>query len=247
MKYLGQLIWLELKLFLREPEATFFTLVFPLLMLFVFGSIFGNEPSEFYGGRGNVDVSVPAYMAMIIATTGLLSISVTVASYREKGILRRYRLTPMHPLAILTAQVTVNVLMAVIGALLLVLAAKLVYGFKFTGNIFSFSAGFLLSALSFFSIGFVVASVVRTARIANIVGMSLYFPNLFLSGAAIPKQIFPAGVDRVSHFLPLRYVVELLQGLSGGEPWSEHGFSVLVLVIIGIIGLILTRFTFRWE
>src|SRR5512136_2903138 len=101
MKSLLKMTWIETKLFLREPVGAFFTLVFPLMMLFIFGSIYGNIPSQYFNGLGTVDISVPAYTAMIIATTSLLGLTITITSYREKGILRRLRTTPINPMTVL--------------------------------------------------------------------------------------------------------------------------------------------------
>ena len=244
---LWKLTLVEAKLYLREPMAAFFTLVFPLMMLFLFGSIYGNEPTDFFDGRGSVDVSVPAYMAMIIGTVGLLSIAITTATYRETGVLRRYRATPLRPAVILTAQVVVNFVMTLLGALLLVVAARLVYGLRFEGNAVSVLGAFILSTLSFFSIGFLLASLAPTARVANIVGMVLFYPNLFLSGAAMPKEMFPDSVRLVSRMMPLTYVVDLLQGLWFGEAWSEQLTAVGVLAGMLIIGVVLSARTFRWE
>lgn len=247
MRGLWKLIWTEAKLFVREPEAAFFTLAFPLMPLFIFGSIYGNKPTPFFGGRGSIDVSVPAYIAMIIGTMGLMSIPIGVANYRERGVLRRYRATPLHPAAILTAQVVVGFMMTLLGALLLIIAARLVYGLRFEGNALNVSVAFTLSVLSFFSIGFLVASVAPTARVANITGMVIYFPNLFLSGATFPKEMFPQSVDRISRILPLRYVVELLQGLWFGEAWSRHLLEVVVLAGLLVVGVAVSARAFRWE
>jgi len=247
MRGLAKLTLIEAKLFLREPEAAFFTLAFPLLLLFIFGSIYGNEPAPFFGGRGSVDVSVPAYMAMIIGTTGLLSIGISMASYREKGILRRLRATPLRPAAILITQVAVNFAMTLLGVLLLVIAARLIYGLRFEGNVLSVLWAFTLSTLSFFSIGFLLASLAPTARVANIVGMVLYFPNLFLSGATFPKELFPQTLRLVSRLLPLTYVVDLLQGLWFGEAWSNYLVAVAVLVGMLVLGVVLSARFFRWE
>lgn len=134
MRGFWKLTWTEVKLFLREPMAAFFTLAFPLMMLFLFGSIYGNKPTPFFGGYGFVDVSVPAYTAMIIATSGLLSLTISMASYREQGILRRLRATPLRPQAILGAQVIVIFLITLLGMVLLVIAGRLVYGLRFEGN-----------------------------------------------------------------------------------------------------------------
>ena len=247
MRGLWKLTWAEAKLFLREPEAAFFTLAFPLLLLFIFGSIYGNAPLDFFGGRGSVDVSVPAYMAMIIGTTGLLSIGISVASYREKGILRRYRATPLRPTTILTAQVVVNFVMTLLGALLLAIAAWLVYGLRFEGNALSVLGAFTLSTFSFFAIGFLVASLAPTVRVANVVGMVLFYPNLFLSGATFPKEMFPETMCRVSRVLPLTYVVDLLQGLWFDDAWGQHLTEVVVMLVMLVVGVAVSARTFRWE
>lgn len=247
MRSLWKMTLMELKLYLREPIAAFFTLVFPLMMLFIFGSIYGNEPTDFFGGRGTVDMSVPAYMAMIIGTVGLLSIAINVSTSRERGILRRYRATPLRPHIILVATVLVNFVMTLLGTILLIIAAKVVYNLRFEGNALFVLASFVLASLSFFSLGFVIAGLAPTARVAQVVGMVIFYPMLFLSGAGIPLEIMPEGVRSVSRFLPLTHVVTLLQGLWFGEPWSDHLTQVAVLAGVLVVGGIVAAWTFRWE
>lgn len=247
MKSLLKMTWMETKLFLREPVGAFFTLVFPLMMLFLFGSIYGNAPSEYFNGQGTVDISVPAYTAMIIATTGLLGLTITMAAYRENGVLRRLRTTPISPLTVLLAQVIVLFMMTVLGMVLLFIAGKLVYHLRFEGNSLHVLIGFVLSSLSFFSIGFVLAGLMPTARTAQVVGMVILYPMLFLSGAGFPSELLPESIKKISTFLPLTYVVTLLRGLWVGEPWSKHVTDVLVLVTILVTGVLLSIKTFRWE
>jgi len=247
MKMFQKLAITEFKLFLREPEAAFFTFLFPILMLLVFGSIYGNKPSPFFSGYGSVDASVPAYISMIISTTGILSISITVAMYREKGILKRYRVTPLSSSSVMISQILVGFVMTLIGTIILILAAKIIYGLRFGGNAFYVTLAFILCSGSFFALGFLLAGIAPTARSANIIGMAVFFPNLFLSGATFPKQIFPETLDRISHFIPLRYVVELMQGMWFGHSWGSHTFDILILFGILIISVIISAFTFRWE
>jgi ABC-2 type transport system permease protein len=247
MKSLLKMTWMETKLFLREPIGAFFTLVFPLMMLFLFGSIYGNEPSQYFNGYGSMDVSVPAYTAMIIGTSGLMSITITMAAYRENGILRRLRATPISPLVVLAAQVIVVFAMTSLGMLLLIIAGKLVYHVRFEGNALSVLAGFVLSSLSFFGLGFILAGIMPTARTAQVVGMVLLYPMLFLSGAGFPRELLPEAIKKVSTFLPLTYVVNLLRGLWIGEAWSNHLLNVGVLTGMLIIGVIISAITFRWE
>lgn len=247
MKSLLKMTWMEVKLFLREPVGAFFTLAFPLMMLFLFGSIYGNEPTQMFGGYGTIDISVPAYTAMIIATSGLMSITITMAAYRENGVLRRLRTTPVSPLVVLAAQVIVVFTMTSLGMVLLIVAGKLVYHIRFDGNAWSVLGGFVLSSLSFFGLGFILASVLRTARTAQIVGMVLLYPMLFLSGAGFPRELLPETIKKVSTFLPLTYVVNLLRGLWIGEAWSQHITEVIVLVVMLVVGVLISAKMFRWE
>jgi ABC-2 type transport system permease protein len=247
MKSLTKMTWMEVKLFLREPMGTFFTLAFPLIMLFLFGSIYGNKPVPEFGGLGTIDISVPAYTAMIIGTTGLMSTTITMAMYREKGILRRLRTTPVSPLVVLAAQVVVIFSMTLLGMLLLVVAGRLVYHMQFSGNAWSVLGGFVLGSLSFFSLGFILAGILPTARTAQTVGMVLLYPMLFLCGAGFPREFLPETIRKVSNFLPLTYVVNLLRGLWVGESWSLHLLDVGVLLGMLIVGAIVSVKTFRWE
>lgn len=248
MKSLVKMSWMEAKLFLREPVGAFFTLVFPLIMLFIFGSVYSNVPAgPGSGGPAGISNLIPAFMAMVIGITGLMSVTITLATYRENGILRRLRTTPVSPLIVMAAQVAVVFTMTALGTVLLVAAGNLVYQTRFDGSILSMIAGFALSSLSFFGIGFVLAGTLPTARTAQVVAMVLLYPMLILSGAAWPRELMPDAVQKVSAFLPLTYVVNLLRGLWMGQPWSDHLLDVSVLVGLLLLGIIVSVKTFQWE
>lgn len=248
MKSLLKMSWMEAKLFLREGVGAFFTLAFPLIMLFIFGTVYSSVPA----GPGSGDPEgigslIPAFMAMVIGITGLMAVTITLATYRENGILRRLRTTPVSPLVVMAAQVAVVFTMTALGTLLLVAAGKLVYHVHFEGSILSMVAGFTLSSLSFFGIGFVLAGILPTARTAQVVAMVLLYPMLILSGAAWPRELMPETVQKVSAFLPLTYVVNLLRGLWMGQAWGDHLLDVSVLVGMLLLGIIVSVKTFRWE
>jgi ABC-2 type transport system permease protein len=247
LRGLAKLTKVEMKLFLREFFGVFFTLAFPLIMLFLFGGIYGNKPSPFFGGVGSVDVLTPAYIAMLIGTSGLLTLTISISSYRELGILRRYRATPLRPQTVLISELLVIFLMMILGVILLLVCARLVFHLRFSGNVFSVAAAFVLSSLSFFCLGFVMAGLLPTARAAQAVAMIIYYPMLFLSGAAIPREILPATVRQIAKALPMTHVVNLLRGLWIGEPWGRHITEVVVLAGLSVAGLIIAVKTFRWE
>jgi ABC-2 type transport system permease protein len=247
MKSLLKMSWMEAKLFLREPVAAFFTLVFPLMMLIIFGSVYSNQPMPGMDGQEAIGSLIPTFSAMVIGISGLMAVTVTMATYREKGILRRLRTTPISPLVVMVAQVVVVFSMTALGMLLLVAAGKLLYHVRFEGNPFSIVGGFILGSLSFFGIGFILAGTLPTARTAQIVALVLLYPMLILSGAAWPRELMPATVQTIARFIPLTYVVNLLRGLWIGESWGDHLLDVGVLIGMLLLGVIVSSKTFRWE
>jgi ABC-2 type transport system permease protein len=243
-----KMTWVEAKLFLREPVSAFFTLIFPLIMLFIFSTIYSNVPAGAgSGGPEGIGSLIPAFIAMVIGISGLMAVTNTMATYRENGVLRRLRTTPVSPLVVMAAQVAVVFTMTALGTLLLIAAGKLVYGVQFEGNAFSMTAGFVLSSLSFFGIGFILAGILPTARTAQVVTMVLVYPMLIFSGAAWPRELMPAAVQKIAACVPLTYVVNLLHGLWSGQPWGDHLLDVGVLAGMLLVGVIVSVKTFRWE
>lgn len=249
MRKMWKLVLMQFKLYLREPVAFFFTLAYPTMLLLLFGFIYGNQPDiEFWGREfGTVDASVPAYAGIIIGTVALMGIPIDTATSRETGILRRYRATPLHPAVYLVASVAVYLAIALLGMAILVIVGKLVFGLRMAGSWPSILAAFLLSAGAFYSLGYLVAGVVPTARVAQAVGMVIFFPMMFLSGAGMPLQLLPEVLQKVSDFLPLTYVVRLIQGLWFGEAWRTLWLPSLVLSVILLLGTLLATRFFRWE
>lgn len=247
MRGLVKLTITQAKLFLREPMATFFTIAYAPLLLVLFGAIYGNEPSPMFGNKGSMDVSVPAYIALIIVSVGLMGIPINIASNREQGVLRRYRATPLRPITVLVADVVCNYVMTLLGVLALVVVGKVAYNVQFEGSLFSVLLGFSLGSLSFFSLGYLVASLAKTPRVSQTIGMVAAFPMMFLSGAGMPLEILPAGVRRISDFLPLTHVVTLLRGLWAGDSWGQHLTELAVLLAVLVVGTALSAWAFRWE
>ncbi len=247
MRGLWKLISVQLKLFLREPIGAFFTLAFAPLLLILFGFIWGNDPVPEFGGFGAMDVSVPAYMGLIVATVGLMSVPIATSAQRESGVLRRYRATPLRPLTYMVADVIVYFVMTLLGISALMLVGKVVYNVRFEGNLLSIFGAVSLGAFAFFAIGYVIAALAPTARSAQIVGMVLLYPMMFLSGAAMPIEILPESVQNFSRFLPLTYVVRLVRGLWAGNGWGQYLGDVGILLGILVVCAAIAAWTFRWE
>jgi ABC-2 type transport system permease protein len=235
----------ETKLFLREPAAVFFALAFPVIILVLFTSIFGNKPSPAYNGLRSVDVSVPSYAGFILGSVALIGLPIALASYKEQGVLRRLRATPLHPAVVIGAHVIVNLLMTTLGMAVLVVSARLVYGLQPPAAPLAVVLAFGLSSLSFFALGCVIAGLVPSARVATFVGQALFFPMLFLSGAALPFRMLPETLQHIAELLPLTHAVTLIRDLWLGEGWNLAALVVLMVFLIG--ATIVSAYTFHWE
>lgn len=247
MKKSFQIILMEFKLFFRNYINLFFSLLFPSLMLLLFGGIYGNKPSQMFHGFGTIDVSVPAYFAMIISVTGLMSVPLAIATYREKKVLKRFMVTPVRAMDVLIAQFIVNLVMTFIGIIILLILAKLIYNVKFLGNIFIFFPIMLLSILSIFSIGILIGSFASNIKNANAISNTIYFPMLFLSGATIPIEIFPKNMLALTKVIPLTYVVRICKGLWIGENVNRYSGEIILLLVILVLCTSVSIKIFKWE
>lgn len=241
------LTWTDLKLYLREPIGMFFTIAFPPLLVLLLGLIFGNEPSEELGGLGAMDVAMPAFTALIVGMIGLIPVPITITDQRSKGVLRRYRATPLRPLTFIAADVVCNLVMTFVGMAGLLLVGALAFRVSFEGSVLAVGAAVVLGALSMFSIGYVIASVAPNPRAANVIGMVIFYPMVYLCGTAMPTELLPQTVQKIAEFLPLTYVVRLLRGLWVGGSLGDYGTEIAVLLGIMVVATALATRLFRWD
>lgn len=241
-----KLTWVETKLFLREP-GVYFALVFPLAFLVIFGSIYGNKPDAFLGGHGSLDFYMPAYIAILIIAIGFYSLPFAIINYRERGILFRLQTTPLRPFTILSAQFGANFLMTTAGAIILVVAGKFFYNVHITSSMPNVLLAYVLSVLSIFALGFLMASVVPNVRVAPIVGTLLFLSMFYLSGATVPLKLYPQAVQQIAWFLPLTHAIKLMQDLWFGGSWLDHWINVLALLGLLAVCMLLSVKLFRWR
>ena len=228
MKTLVKLIWVEVKLFAREPLAVVFAFAFPLVVLLVLAGVFGSEPDPDFGGATGIDYYVPGYLAVVIASIGLIGLPVHLAALRERGVLRRLRASSVPITSLFGAQMTVNVGMAALSGVILVVAAGLVYEVHAPASFAGVVVAFLVSTLSFVALGFLLGSLARTARAAQALGLVLFFPMWLLSGAGPPRGVMTETMRTLSDLLPLTRVVMAIQ-----KPWLGTGSNVSDLLVLG--------------
>ena len=244
LRGLFRLTWLELKIFMREPLGAIGSIVMPVLLYILFGRL-GRAiaPPSRVVASNYFRVTIPVLVSVLIALNAVLSLVAIIAIYREGGILKRLRATPLRPWTILTAHVLVKLLLTGITLTLMLLAGRRYYPVGADVRIVDFAFALLITTWSILSIGFLIASIVPTARFAQPVGAIVLYPMLAVSGLFIPRDILPPWLQH----LPLSYAVSLLQGIWTGDAWSAHVGDVAALAVTFAVCTALSAKVFRWE
>ncbi|CAG4919364.1 unnamed protein product, partial [Acidithrix sp. C25] len=240
------ILWFETKRMARNFVPVFFALVFPVMMLSIFGGIYGSTPSARFGGRGVVDSSVPAYLVLVISVTGLMSFPLGLGEYRERGVLKRFSSTPARSSSFLLAQGIVNLVLTIGGVILLVLTGLIFFGLHLPKNIVTTIFALILVMLGVYSVGALIAALARTERQAIVIANLVYFPVIFLSGVTIPLAIFPSIMIKISDFIPFTYGVKLLQSQWLGTS-TNLGVDLSVISATILLGAFVAIRAFRWE
>jgi ABC-2 type transport system permease protein len=244
LRGLLRLTWIEIKVFMREPLGAIGSIVMPVLLYVLFARLGRSvTPQGRIGASTFFRVNVPVIVAILIAINAVLSLVAIISIYREGGILKRLRATPLRPWTILTAHVLVKLVLTTITLALMLLAGRRYFPVGMHVPVVSFAVALMITTWSILSIGFLIASVVPTARFAQPVGAVVLYPMFALSGLFIPREVIPPWL---SH-LPLSYAVSLLQGIWKGEPWSAHIGDVTALVLVFAVCTTLSARLFRWE
>ena len=244
MNELRSLIQTEAKLLFRDPISWLAAIALPTVILLIFGSVFGSpRPDPALGGLRFIDVFVPSLVVISVGTLGIQTLPIRLATYREKGVLRRLSTTPAHPLRLLAAQLVIYLVTATIALALLVVVARVAYDVPLPRQPLGYAAAFLLGTSSLFAIGLLLASVAPTNRAATSVAIPLFFIVMFLGGVYLPRVFLPEVLVRIGEFTPPG-VQGLQDAWLGTAPQLAPLLGMtLITVVLGALAVRL----FRWE
>jgi len=245
LKGLLKLTWLEIKIFLREPLGVFGTIGMPVIVFVAIGRFMGVGRAAAPADLEFVVIALPVFGSLLIAIGAVQSLVTIISIYREGGILKRLRATPLRPVTILSAQVVVKLLVTATTMAIMIAAGRRYLPAGANVPVLGFTVALLISTLSILSVGFVIASVVPTARFAQPIASLVLYPIMAL--AVIPLPALPPALRIVARAMPLTYAVSLMRGVIGGDPWSAHLVDVLALAIVFAVCTALSARVFRWE
>jgi len=247
LRALLKLTWLELKIFAREPLGLFGSIGIPLLVFVTVARLAGPAASGAQRLNWPGGPFLPVLTTVLIALNAVNSLITIISIYREGGILKRLRATPLRPQVILGTHVIVKLLLTAATMTLLYVGGRRYVPADAHVPYLSFALAALFATWAILSIGFVVASLVPTARFAQPMATLLLYPMLGLSGLFFPIAILPAAAQAVARVLPVTYAVSLLSGVWRGDPWSMHVFDVAALIATFLLCTVVAGRVFRWE
>lgn len=247
MKTFKTMLKTELKLSLRGMDMFIFAICIPVAVIVLLGIIYGKKPA-FEGAEYTfLQQSFGAVSTIAIGAGGLMGLPLVVSDYRNRKILKRFKVTPVRPVVILLVEVTIYSIYALASLALIYITAFCFFDFRMVGSFAEFLLSFLLVMLSMFSIGMMVGGIAPNIKMAGTIASILYFPMLIFSGATLPYEIMPAVLQRVADILPLTQGIKLLKGTSLDLPLDNIFFPVVLMVIIIIVCTGISLKFFRWE
>ena len=239
----------DLRCFYRNKQSVFWTLALPVLFLVIFGSVFQHQNVAVPGGRIDEQVYyVPGIIAYGLIAAAFSNLVVSVVRYRETGIYKRRRATPLSPSAIIAARALVAALsvLAITGVLLAIgWAAFAAHIPARTGP--GFLLDIIVGAAAFSCLGFAVASLISTIDAALPVTLAIVLPLCFLSGVFIPIMELPRSLIDVGKIFPVHALADALLAAynphtTGGLRWGD----LAILAAWGLAGLIIAVRRFSW-
>ncbi|WP_020520237.1 ABC transporter permease [Catelliglobosispora koreensis] len=238
------LIRTEFKLYLRDISSVFLGIVMSPMILAILGSIPSfRAPDPALGGRSVIALYVPILLGVTITMVGLTTMPIPIATYRERGILKRFATTPARPGDVLMSQALVQLAILFTGSLLVLGIGRAAFGVSVPRNLGAFVVAFILCCAASFGIGLVLASL-RSSKVAQGIGTVLFFPLMFFGGLWVPREVMPETIRGISDFTPLGAGVQAMQDASAGSwpQWLHLG----VLAGYGIIAWLVAKKLFRW-
>jgi ABC-2 type transport system permease protein len=235
MSATGRLVRAELKLMVRDPLVLTFVFAFPIVVMLIIGGAFGTTPTPGFDNTNPAHWYVAGYLTVTIAAGGLVMLPVHLASYRERGVLRRFAVAGFPRWSFGVAQLIVGLVTIAAACALLLAVAAPVYGIPTLHDGLRVVSALVLGAVAFVSIGVLLGSVLPSARSAQAVGLLLFFPSFLLGAGGPPPNVMGSVVKAVAGPLPLTQLTDAVR-----DPWLGIGpanGALLATAVLAVVGV----------
>ncbi|MGK5743052.1 ABC transporter permease [Micromonospora sp. URMC 103] len=244
MRAFGQILKIETRLYLRDPTTLLSTIALPTVVLVVLGVIpAARRPDPQFDGQSFIAYFAPSLLVVTLAMVGVNVLPTVLATYRERGVLRRLRTTPASPAALLAAQLVLALGGIVVSALLVVVLARVAFGVPLPARPLGFAAAFVLGTAALLALGLLVAAVARTTKAAQGLAVPVFLVTMFFGGVYVPRFILPDLLVRIGDYTPPG-VQALLDAWTGTTPQASH---LAIMALVAVTAGAAAAKLFRWE
>jgi ABC-2 type transport system permease protein len=238
----NRLIRAELRLLRRDPLTLTFVFAFPVVTMLIIGGSFGTKADPAFAGQNPAHWYVASYLTVVIAAAGLIMLPVHIASYRERGVLRRFAAAGFSRWSFAVAELTLGLVAIVLGVAVLLAVAAPVYGVPSVDSWWRVGVGFIAGSVGFVALGVLLGTLLPSARAAQAVGMLLFFPSFLLGAGGPPPHVMGSALRAIAGPLPLTLMTKSIR-----EPWlgidSANGSLIAVVVLAAIAVIAAARRT----
>lgn len=247
MKAFRSLLKTEIRLSLRGMDMFIFAICMPVVVVVILGAVFGNKPAFDGAEYTFLEQSFGAVSTIAICAGGVMGLPLVISDYRNRKILKRFKITPTSPALILAVQVVIYALYSIASLIFVYTTGAIFFGYQLQGSWLQFLGAYFLVMLSMFSIGLLVGGIAPNIKIASAAASLLYFPMLIFSGATLPYEVMPVALQKLADILPLTQGIKLLKAASLGLPIDSVFIPVIVMIVIAVICIIISLRFFKWE
>ena len=247
MRLVAHQLRYDQKAFWRNPAAVFFTVAFPVVLLLIFATVFGDERVDVNGGIPTTAYYVPAIITLAVISATMQSLAMSLVIAREDGRLKRGRGTPMPPWVFIAGRIGNSIVVALLMLALIAAIGELLYDVSIPwSRLPAILATLVIGAAAFCCLGIALTAVIPSQDAAAPIVNALLLPLYFLSGVFIPEDQLPSGVIHFADAFPVRHFFEAFFSAyvpsGNGIEWA----NLAVLAAWGVVGLLLATRFFRW-
>lgn len=243
MKSFFTLLKNESKLSIRDMNMVIFAVIMPFVILVVLGFVYGTKPAFSGASYSFMEQSFGAVCAVSMCAGGLMGLPLVVADYRERKILKRFRVTPIRPAMLLGVELAIYIGYCIVSLLTVAVGAAIFWNVRLYGSLFAFLGSWLLTMLSTLSIGMLVGGLAKNSKQAGVIASLLYFPMLVFSGTTLPIE----AMQKIVGCFPLTQGIHLMKSTFLGVEVRNIWFPVLIMAVVTIVCTGAAVWFFKWE
>lgn len=248
MRFVAHQLRYDQKAFWRNPASVFFTVMFPVVLLLIFATVFGDQTVEVDGGIETTSYYVPAIITLSVISATMQSLAMSLVIAREDGRLKRGRGTPMPAWVFIAGRVGNSIVVALLMLILIAALGSVLYSVPIPwGHMPALLLTLVVGAAAFSCLGIALTAAIPSQDAAAPIVNALLLPLYFLSGVFIPDDELPDGVIEFANHFPVRDFFQAFFNVyvPGGSATPDWG-NLTIVAVWGVAGLLLAARFFRW-